>query len=265
MQQSQTCREYNDDGTPILDLTYQTATVRIEGYEAAANKIQSDLDQVAQDCADEISQMKQYYFHPESPTANNHYYYEEMLSVERADEQIISFRIWSYSYWADAAHGNYSQCGVSYSTATGERISVSDFGSDVISACEKQSVSLASAYNNYMQKSEDENYRCFSVEAVTNWIEPETGFYFTNDGIAFCSDPYSLGKSFSAGGHTFIISYADLSDILPKCYTRSTSARSYVADNDGMYVYADGTTDRHGEKAIEFEPEHCQPAFNHPE
>ena len=213
--QTEENNEAAEDGTSIYTSVITYPVVSIEGNEAAAEKINADiqtrvdafradtmlLDMAKEDYEYTLTEESEYPFLG----------YESVLDfiVTRADSNVISFAVTYYEF-SGGAHGNHTTIGVNYSLHTGELIDFSELADDPDSFhADTLAFNLALADNESYQE------RLFpetSAEEVESALYADEKWYLSSSGLVFISDPYMLGP-YSSGDITFTIPYLDLEEM----------------------------------------------------
>ena len=213
--QTEENNEAAEDGTSIYTSVITYPVVSIEGNEAAAEKINADiqtrvdafradtmlLDMAKEDYEYTLTEESEYPFLG----------YESVLDfiVTRADSNVISFAVTYYEF-SGGAHGNHTTIGVNYSPHTGELIDFSELADDPDSFhADTLAFNLALADNESYQE------RLFpetSAEEVESALYADEKWYLSSSGLVFISDPYMLGP-YSSGDITFTIPYLDLEEM----------------------------------------------------
>lgn len=246
----------DEDGTVLLIKSATYPVVTITDNEAAADKINADiqanLDAFHADTstADYAKEDRQFRLEMEDDSFLE---YTEDITYEaaRSDTNVISFKT-TYSSYTGGAHGSYGSEGINYSAVTGEVISFSDLTDDV----EKFHADTL-AYNQMLAATDAYSERFYSPDAVTSddleaTLYADNKWYLSTAGLIFISDPYALGP-YAAGTIEFIIPYDALAEMgLKEEYSYSgcfiakllnSSSYSYDLNGDGkedeIYYYTD--------------------------
>lgn len=239
-----------DDGTVLVEFSYQKPTVSVPGNEEAASAIQADLDQVVEGLQsyiqDDLSQWarEEYSARVESGTLDESgfqaYYDELTMRVTRADTAVISLVIDSVGY-SGGAHGWDNRYCRNYDVQTGEALSFDMLGERFRAAAEEQVLGLANTmqeegnlfFENYAESiplavldgTEDASevyarvypdlYGPDSSSVYEGTLEPS--FYLNEEGVTFISGEY-LMQSYAAGIIEFPFSYEDFAGIMSEQY-----------------------------------------------
>lgn len=206
-----------DDGTEYLTKSCTYPVVTIEGNNAAAEKINADIqnriDSYRADTELETQARGAYEDFAGEDTYYSFLPYSQDLTfdVKRADSNVISFTETSYAF-TGGAHGNSAVNGINYNAKTGDLIAFSELSDD--SAAFREDTL---AYNQKLAESESYRNRMFSEEDITNGtlesvLYADNVWYLSTSGLVFMSQPYALGP-YAAGTIEFIIPYGDLADM----------------------------------------------------
>lgn len=200
-----------EDGTVILSDSFSYPVIAIEGKEELSKKINDDLfkqlDVHESTISEYVEWAKTDYQASLSDSAMVFQAYgtESKITLERKDENVLSFTefLWSYT---GGAHGNYTTTGINYSVKTGERLTFEDlskdpdvFRTDILASLE------AMAQTGSYKERLFEDYKDYMADTL---LAPDK-WYFSNSGITFISDPYALG-SYAAGSINFVIPYEEI-------------------------------------------------------
>lgn len=220
-------RSDESDGTTLLSFSYNTVTVTIPGNEAAAEAIQAELDArlaELQETANELVEERaaDEYFDLE-------YYLSGTYTLTRADSGVISLR-YEVTQYLGGAHQSCEISGVSFDTATGERLTLAALGEGVQEAAVETCQLLT-------QKVADANEDFFFdgyLEGVESSVVTDNTFWLTADGIAFIDNEYVL-QAYALGTLEYLVPYSAVSDVLEEAYFRSGTegTGASVALSDG--------------------------------
>ena len=203
-----------DDGTVYLTKSYSYPVVTIEGNDAAADKINADLQSRIDSflAAAEIEEWAKESY-DEAIASDMEYpflaYSDDMtIAPQRADSNVISFTINSYMF-TGGAHGNSGTTAVNYNAKTGDQISFADLSDDPAAFHED-----TLAYNQKLAETESYRERMFSSDSISDGtlesvLYADDVWYLSPSGLVFMSNPYALGP-YAAGLIEFIIPYSDL-------------------------------------------------------
>lgn len=203
-----------DDGTVYLSKSYSYPVVTIEGNDAAAEKINADIQSRIDSfmAATEIEEWAKEGY-DETISSDSEYpflaYSDDLtITVQRADSNVISFTLTDYTF-TGGAHGNYGTGAVNYNAKTGEKISFSDLSDDP-AAFHEDTLS----YNQKLAETESYQERMFSSDSIGDGtlesvLYADDVWYLSPYGLVFMSNPYALGP-YAAGIIEFIIPYSDL-------------------------------------------------------
>ncbi len=204
-----------DDGTVLLTWSCQKPVVSIEGNEQAAAKINADLDAYYATFGDSDAYLDyakdDYAFRLDEGITDTMIAYSDdvYVAATRADSSVISFEI-TFASYTGGAHGNYASIGRNYNAVTGDLITFEDLSADA--ATFRTSVlgylTDLSALSSYA----DRMFAPGTRENIESVLLADEKWFFTNDGIAFISDPYCLGP-YAAGTIYFPVSYADIASM----------------------------------------------------
>lgn len=268
--------------TLILDFSYETPRVYIEGRDAAMNAINEyiatvdetyytgndygiDSDSIADGVIGGLNAFLEmatdnYTFAVETGDENLPL---EIVSartarVERIDSRALSL-VYNTFTFTGGAHGNYTELAYSFDTESGERITL-----DTLSADRDGLVDFLRDYITALF-TEDENgyyservYESLTVDGENNPVADlvrEGSWYFNSLGMVFFSQPYELG-SYASGIINFTVPYSELEGRLYDKYilpvhdspdgTLSLKAQSDVADGS-IEIIDKVTVDTDGE------------------
>lgn len=205
--------ETAEDGTVLYTSSCIYPVVTIEGNDAAANKINEDI-QARVDAFHSDTTTLDYaregfdFFVQDGNNGASFIQYANDLwfSAARSDNNVISFVQESYDF-SGGAHGYTALSGLNYDTKTGEVISFQDLSDDP----EKFHADTL-AYNQMLAETDSYQERMFEPEMrgdLEEVLYAENKWYLSPDGLIFISDPYSLGP-YAAGTIEFVIPYAEL-------------------------------------------------------
>lgn len=136
---------------------------------------------------------------------------EVSYSIARADTDVISLVISSYSY-AGGAHGDHITYAKNFDPNTGAMLAFSDLSEDAelfhINTLE---------YNQKTAATEEYAERLFTTDSITNGelenvLYEKDKWYFSEEGLVFISNPYMLGP-WAAGTIEFTIPYDELAGL----------------------------------------------------
>lgn len=204
-----------EEGTLIYSSVIIYPVVSIEGNEAAADKINADIqarvdaflsDTILLDSAKEM-----YRTYPAEDSAYPFIEYSSDLdfTVKRADSNVISFTAMYYEF-AGGAHGNTTTIGINYSPQTGELIPFAELGQEP-DAFHADTF----AFLQELAATEDYQERLFpstSPEEIEAVLYGGESWYLSESGLVFISDPYALGP-YVAGLIEFTIPYDALEEM----------------------------------------------------
>lgn len=219
-----------DDGTLILQWSYQEPQVNIPSNREAEKLIQADLDLLISDFEDFITTQTQEaaesYESGEQTFEDSHYYNELNITIARCDDQVISLVLDDIGF-AGGVHGWDNRYARNYDVTTGERITFDNLGGDrFVDFCRENLLNQID--QQIQQGGEDatmffDNYQD-SIDSIiqdgtseTEYGVVEPSFYFNEQGLVFISGEYML-QPYAAGILEFSIPYADLADIMGDTY-----------------------------------------------
>lgn len=203
-----------DDGTVYLTKSYYYPVVTIEGNDAAADKINADIQSRIDSflAAAEVEEWAKESY-DEAIASDMEYpflaYSDDMtIAPQRADGNVISFTINNYAF-TGGAHGNSGTGAVNYNAKTGDQISFADLSDDPAAFHED-----TLAYNQKLAETESYRERMFSLDSISDGtlesvLYADDVWYLSPSGLVFMSNPYALGP-YAAGIIEFIIPYSDL-------------------------------------------------------
>jgi len=196
-----------EDGTVLFTGRCNYPIVSIEGNEAAADKINADIQSrislFQQDTS--IQNFAKEDFVPENSGFIG-YSSDFTFSLRRADRNVISFEAF-YSAYSGGAHGNYTSIGINYNTQTGEQIDFENLG-------ENADAFLADtfAYNRMLADTKPYQNKMYgqpSDEDLKSVLYAEDKWFFSTDGLVFISDTYALGP-YAGGSINFTVPYREV-------------------------------------------------------
>lgn len=219
-----------DDGTLLLEWSYQVPTVSIPSHREAETLIQADLDLLLDDFKDYIATQTQEaagsYEDGTETFQDSHYSNELQITITRCDDQVISLVLDDIGF-AGGVHGWDNRYARNYDATTGERITFDNLGGDrFVDFCRENLLNQID--QQIQQGGEDatmffDNYQD-SIDSIiqdgtseTDYGVVEPSFYFNEQGLVFISGEYML-QPYAAGILEFSIPYADLADIMGDTY-----------------------------------------------
>lgn len=241
--QTEENNENTEDGTPIYTSVIVYPVVSIEGNEAAAEKINADIqarvdafraDTMVLDMAKEDYQ---YTLTEESEYPFLGYSSDLDFTVTRADSNVISFAVTYYEF-AGGAHGNYTTIGVNYSPRTGELIDFAELSenADSFHADTFAFIQELASSESYQEKL----YPDTPTEELESALYADGKWYFSTSGLVFISDPYMLGP-YASGMITFTIPYLDLEEMgLKEDYRYEGNLTIKLGDGDSYTIDING-------------------------
>ncbi len=236
-----------DDGTLLLENSTSMPVVAIEGADDIAAKINADIETHYNLSADEetLEMAKSDY---ESSLADEDgswfrgYAQSVTADVTRMDDSVLSLELTSYLDMG-GAHGNYGVVGLNYNVKTGELISLDDLAEDYAAF-------HATALDYIVNLAETPTYqeKLFgpSKDDLDSALFEWGSWVFTQSGISFMSDPYTLGP-YAAGEIYFRLPYEKAYELgLKEEYRYNGNfmeERYYTSqyDTDTMEPLIDGT------------------------
>ena len=218
-----------DDGTLILQWSYQEPQVNIPSNREAEKLIQADLDLLISDFEDFITTQTQEaaesYESGEQTFEDSHYYNELNITVARCDDQVISLVIDDTGF-SGGAHGWDNRYARNYDAMTGERITFDNLGGDsFVDFCRENLLNQIDAKiqqsgesNPFFSDYQDSIDSIIQDGTAQNEYGPiEASFYFNDQGLVFISGEYVL-QPYAAGILEFSIPYTDLVGIMGDGY-----------------------------------------------
>lgn len=207
--------EKAEDGTEIYTSSLSYPVVTIEGNEAAAEKINADIQNRIDSFRTNTTTLdyakEDYNFR--LTDENNDFpfmpYAEDLwFGTARSDSNVISFVEEIYSF-SGGAHGNTGHTGINYDTRTGGIISFEELSDDAVGFHD-----ATLAYLQMLAETEEYQERMFDMESglggdLESVLYAPDKWYFSADGLTFISDPYELGP-YAAGTIEFVIPYSEL-------------------------------------------------------
>lgn len=197
-------------GTVLLRFSYNTAAVSIPGYEGAAEAIQRELDgwvETLKARAEELETVR-----GEDEFFDGEYYLEGELTVTREDSGIISVQI-RQSEYAGGAHGSTCCYGITYDTATGQRLTLATLGEGVRGAAVQRCQALAQLVEEKREGFFFEGY----LDGVSSSVVTDTTFWMTEGGVLFVDNEYVL-QPYAGGTLYFYLPYSDLREVMDERY-----------------------------------------------
>ncbi len=134
--------------------------------------------------------------------------------IKRCDDKVLSIVFCQYDY-TGGAHGNSWSYGLSFDTATGERLHLEALSDDNTAfhqmlLNELNTQAALPAYENFV-------FDDFTADIEDSLLKDSASWYFDRSGLSFISNPYVLG-SYAAGTFEFNIPYERLKG-LKETYT----------------------------------------------
>lgn len=202
-----------DDGTLLLENSTSKPVVAIEGADEIAAKINADIATHYNLSSDEETpeMAKSDYEASLADEAGGWFHgYAQSVTAEitRMDDKVLSMELTSYLDMG-GAHGNYGVIGKNYNVKTGELISIDDLTEDYAAF-------HATALDYIVNLAETPIYQEKLFGPTKNDLDTalfEGGSWvFTQSGISFFADPYSLGP-YASGEIYFRIPYEKAYDL----------------------------------------------------
>lgn len=215
----------DDESQMILDFSYETPTVRINGNDAASEKINdfiAGLDELYYtgngyteggygaginamlDMAyDNLSYVRQYGGGGNLTMASN-----RTVVVARADERVVSYLYTDYAY-TGGVHGMYGYTGYMFDSETGEQITLDKLTYDLDGFKTWLTEKMTEKVN-----SDEELSSQLMVEDVQTALAGlirEGNWYLDRDGLTVFSDVYEIAP-YAAGVINFKFSYDEISE-----------------------------------------------------
>lgn len=213
--------ESADDGTEVYSGICNYPVVEIAGNPEAAEHINAGImetveafrsgSQIRAYAKDDYAFTKENYGSDEGYADFYPYTDEIDYSVARADTDVISLVISSYSY-AGGAHGDHVTYARNFDPNTGMMLAFSDLSDDA----EMFRINTLE-YNQKTAATEEYAERLFTTDSITNGelenvLYEEGEWYFSEEGLVFISNPYLLGP-WSSGTIEFTIPYDELAGL----------------------------------------------------
>lgn len=201
----------NDNSAVVLNITAVYPIITIDGNPSVSDKINTSIKaemdtfrNFEKENAKEAEEL--YQMSLDSMTEFSPYSAEFSYTVKRCDDRIISI-VFHQNDYTGGAHGNYWSYGVTFDSASGERLyleSISNnykaFYQTILEELKTQAAQPA--YQNYLY---DEQ----TVDIDNTLLKDSASWYFDRSGISFISNPYVLGP-YASGTIEFNIPYEDL-------------------------------------------------------
>lgn len=171
---------------------------------------------------------------PEPYTADFSY------QLKRCDSQVIS-AVFSQSDFTGGAHPNYWSYGMTFDTATGERIYLSALSDSTDSFLQALAGDLAlqaalAAYEPYIDKN-------MAVDIEEAFLKNSACWYLDRSGLSFISNPYVLGP-YASGTFEFNIPYKNLIGLKERyAYTGTYIQKIFPGISVQHDLNSNGTTD----------------------
>ncbi len=161
--------------------------------------------------------------------------------LKRCDDKIISI-VFTQSDYTGGAHGNVWSYGVTFDTATGERLYLESLGDDhtafrqmILDSLTIQA-SLPVYQDQYLFEGAD-------ADIESSLLNDSACWYFDRSGISFISNPYVLGP-YASGTFEFNISYEDLTGLKKSyCYNGSYIRKLFPGVSALHDINGDDTAD----------------------
>lgn len=235
-----------DDSVCVLDATAAYPMITIADRADASNKINNAISTELEtfwnfekenvSYAEEEYRMTlddpEYGFHP--------YTAQFSYEIKRCDDKIISIVFTQYDY-TGGAHGNSWNYGVTFDTATGDRLHLEALSDDSTAFYQMLFLNLNAqaalpAYETYI-------FDEFVADIDASLLKDSAVWYFDRSGLSFISNPYVLGP-YAAGTFEFNIPYADLNGLNEKYSYDGVFIRKLFPGISVQYdINGDGTTD----------------------
>lgn len=219
MEKDDTVELTTDDGTVYYTISCGYPIVSIEGSDAAAEKINTDISSRVESFYAAVNSEAEWakedfeYLLNDDDYDYTPYPYSSDLSftVTRADERVISFTGNYYEYMG-GAHGLPATVGINYDASTGELIAFTDL-SDNPDTFHADTL----AYNQDLARTEEYSMQLFSQDDITNGtledvLYADGSWYLSTSGLVFMSPPYALAP-YAAGTLEFTIPYDELTNM----------------------------------------------------
>lgn len=243
-----------EDGTVLMNLSYQTFQVKYPAESEAQKAIQADLDQVVTDfkasAKENESAAKEDYkqFLADGGKKEEFHTYSMELTgqPQRQDNGVVSILFSIYQY-TGGAHGSLVTFGKNYDAKTGKALTMQDLGDGVGDLAIDNAVKFVNAIQDsdntiFFDKVTAED------EYVRSMLE-EGNFYLSENGLVLIDGEYLL-QPYAAGIVEFTTSYDDLAGKLKEEYaltggvTQSdTTMGIYTFDANGNLVLQPKDTD----------------------
>jgi hypothetical protein len=245
-----------EDGTQIIEASYQQPTVTIAGNEEAQTAIQEALDQIVadfltyvdEDLADNANTFYEEWTESAEESADfseYSFYYDELsITVKRADEQVISLVIDNIGY-SGGAHGWDSRYAVNFDTQTGAQLTFDMLGENFKNAAEelvREKAQEMQEENGYFYEDYEQSIPLLVVDGsekaqdVYAQVYPEyygedasdpmtvegnmsAAFYLDDTGVTFISTEYLL-QPYAGGIIELPIAYDELAENINEYYVK---------------------------------------------
>lgn len=157
------------------------------------------------------------------------YYLGESTTVYRLDGAVASFLLAEESY-AGGVHGNYYMHGITYDSATGEKLTLADLGDigdDVLEAIDKM-----------VAEKREEGEFCSAYEDIRDDLLDELEWYLDNKGLQIVLNTYTIA-SYAEGAFFVTLPYDEMPDF-SDAYKPKDGPVSYRLDYTGNKGDFDG-------------------------
>ena len=238
----------DEDNTPIYTSVISYPVVSIEGNDAAAEKINADIQERVDSfqadtmLLDMAKEGYEYFLTEDNDYPFLGYSSDLSFTVTRSDSNVISFVLTNYEF-SGGAHGNYVSVGINYDTRTGELINFANLGenSETFHDATFTFIQELAATEFYQGQMYPEN----TPEDLETVLYADEKWHFSTSGLVFIADPYALGP-YAAGAIEFTIPYSDLEEMgLKEEYQYTENLMVKLADGETYTIdmNGDGTDD----------------------
>lgn len=218
----------DDEKMPLLTFSYVTPEVRMDGDPAAAEEINEQLRVLDElyysGFGDDMGKNHLYeialdnYAYAKSKNTHTETLYSSFRSVDcmRADSSAISFLYWT-SVYTGGAQDQRGYVGRSYSSETGEKLTLDMLAPDAESFREKLAACVISAAREDQELYHRISQNDMDADAALGALVRDDNWYFSGEGIVFFSSWGEIGPE-EYGILFFTVPYTAIAGVIEPKY-----------------------------------------------
>ncbi len=210
---------YTEDGqTPLLTVNSSIVTIENQGCDALRRAVTQSFPGIRDNYEDMLEQAEAFYEEQQetNPLYFSGYSLTSRAELCRSDTSVTSFRV-LYSDYMGGAHGNYGYKGITFDTADGRELTLTDLLTDAEGFYEKAAAYLSEKLEADYAEDLFPDYR-ESVEASLK-DEYLSCWYLDGAGITMVYSPYFLGP-YALGTVEITLPYGEFDQYIKEDYRK---------------------------------------------